>query len=116
MNGRIASHLFPVGDTGTYMTTLIVRNTYGCVDTVSLFIDVRPEFSFFIPNCFTPNGDEANEAFFGSGTGIKKYHLMIFDRWGDLIWQTEDIHQGWMVGRTTGSSFPNRMHLTGRSS
>jgi gliding motility-associated-like protein len=74
---------------------LIVANSSGCTDTFSLSVEVSTEMSFYAPNCFTPNGDGANEVFAGYGRGIKEYHLMIFDRWGDLIWQTHDILEGW---------------------
>lgn len=91
------SHTYPaLGDaTYTYTVTLIVSNQYGCWDTTRLDIVVEPEYSFFAPNCVTPNGDGNNQFFYTYGVGWKTYHLMIFDRWGDLIWQTTDMNQGW---------------------
>jgi gliding motility-associated-like protein len=92
---RNPSHVFFSDTAGVYEVQLIVANSSGCTDTFSLSVEVSAEMSFYAPNCFTPNGDGANEVFAGYGRGIKEYHLMIFDRWGDLIWQTHDIREGW---------------------
>ncbi|MCE9540103.1 MAG: gliding motility-associated C-terminal domain-containing protein, partial [Bacteroidetes bacterium] len=78
-------HLYPYSIPFNYQVTLIVQNANGCYDTVIHEIIIGPEFSFFIPNSFTPNGDGFNDYFFGSGVGIKKYEFWIFDRWGNLI-------------------------------
>ena len=57
------------------------------------------EFGFYIPNAFTPTSDDGkNDTFFGKGTGIKEYHLWIFDRWGNMVFYTEDIGTGWNAG------------------
>ena len=74
---------------------LFRSNSQSCTDTVRVRLDISPEFSFFIPNSFTPNGDGMNDSFNGQGVGIKYYHLMIFDRWGDLIWETRSISKSW---------------------
>jgi PKD repeat protein len=74
-------------DTGWYCITLIVTNGTGqCKDTSVKCIQVLGEFTFYIPNTFTPNGENFNEVFFGKGRGIKKYYITIFDRWGNLIY------------------------------
>ncbi|MEO5645520.1 MAG: PKD domain-containing protein [Bacteroidia bacterium] len=78
-----------------YPVYLSVTNQYGCVDDTTIEVIVEPEFTFFIPNAFTPNGDGKNEGFFGQGYGISKYEIWIFDRWGNLIFNTKDINQAW---------------------
>jgi gliding motility-associated-like protein len=82
---------------GHYDVRLIVTNQYGCVDTTWTTIYVKGEFSFFIPNTFTPNGDGVNDGFTPKGTGIDvtDYDLWIFDRWGNMIWHTDDWGQTW---------------------
>ncbi len=80
----------------TYNTNLIVENQYGCRDTAYLKVEITPEFSFYIPNAFTPNnGDGVNDYFSGIGIGIEKYEMWIFDRWGEMIFYTDDIKKGW---------------------
>jgi gliding motility-associated-like protein len=89
-------HQYPVGTSGIYKVKLVVSNQYGCLDSVQHPVEVRPEFSFYIPNAFTPGRDDGkNDTFFGKGTGIRTYHLWIFDRWGNMVFYTEDIHAGW---------------------
>ncbi len=88
------SHVY-AGDTGTYNIMLVVSNSYGCFDTVYSELTVYDEFTFFIPNAFTPNGNELNETFGGFGSGIAAYHMLIFDRWGMLIYDTEDLNKPW---------------------
>jgi gliding motility-associated-like protein len=68
---------------------LNVQNQFGCVARVNREINIKPAFSFFIPNTFTPNDDFPNELFYGKGLGISEYKISIFDRWGLLLWQCE---------------------------
>lgn len=97
-------HLFPDSIATTYTTYLIVQNSYGCADTVSRQIAVNSEFNFYIPNAFTPaNDDGINDVFAGKGNGIDEYRLMIFDRWGNLIFVADDIAKGW-DGKVNGGT------------
>ncbi len=89
--------------TGNYCVLLTVANTQGCVDTVQHCITVIPEFTFYIPNTFTPNGDGHNDIFNGSGIGINTYKMMIFDRWGSVLFSSQDPNSGWN-GTTIGGS------------
>ncbi len=68
---------------------LYVQNQYGCRDSICKTVELFPEFSFFMPNTFTPNEDNANELFFGRGIGVKEYNIRLFDRFGTLIWSCE---------------------------
>lgn len=72
-----------------FTISLAVQNQYGCWDTVTHTIEILPEFTFYIPNTFTPNKDGVNEMFFGKGRGIKQYEIWLFDRWGNQIWNCE---------------------------
>ena len=80
---------------GDYTVTLIVHNATPCWDTISSKVLIGPEFAFYIPNTFTPNGDHHNDGFRGRGVGIVTYKLQIFDRWGNFIWESEDIDEYW---------------------
>ncbi|MES2138311.1 MAG: PKD domain-containing protein [Bacteroidota bacterium] len=99
-------HEYPKDASDTYVVTLIVHNADGCYDTVSHEIFIEPEFTFFIPNAFTPNGDKINDCFFGSGVGIIKYDLWIFDRWGDMIFHGKDLNDKWDGKVNTGDKEP----------
>ncbi|MFL5765726.1 MAG: PKD domain-containing protein [Bacteroidia bacterium] len=89
------SHSYPNAEAGNYQVTLYVMNAQGCMDSITQTVVVGPEFTFFIPNAFSPNGDGVNDYFQGKGVGIKKYEIMIFDRWGNMIWYTDDINKQW---------------------
>lgn len=89
-------HLYPGIASRSYMATLHVRNADGCVNSVEHLIEIGPEFAFYIPNAFTPTRkDEINDTFFGKGVGIVQYHIWIFDRWGNMVFDTADINEGW---------------------
>jgi len=88
---------FSYNDTGAFTITLIAINEYGCKDTAYGSIDINPESNVFVPNTFTPNNDGVNDLFSPIATGIvaTDYELLIFDRWGNLIFETNDPSQGW---------------------
>ncbi|MGB3949209.1 MAG: PKD domain-containing protein, partial [Bacteroidia bacterium] len=88
-------HLYPNDSPETYQTTLIVQNSFGCADTITNNVVIYPEFSFFIPNAFTPNGDDVNDLFGAKGMGIEIFELMIFDRWGNMVFFADDINKMW---------------------
>lgn len=91
-------HYYASADAARYYSSLIVSNTYGCTDTAYVVVDIAPEFAFYIPNAFTPNGDGINDVFTGMGMGIVEYEMWIFDRWGETIYYTKEIDRGWDGG------------------
>ncbi len=88
-------HLY--SDTGTFVINLEVTTDHGCTDQTSRELIVEPDFMFYVPNAFTPNENGVNDGFRGYGEGIKweTYQMSIFDRWGELIYYTEDINDPW---------------------
>lgn len=80
---------------GAYPVAMIVKNVWGCSDTVVKIVTIGNEYTFYVPNAFTPDGDGINDIFYPKGTGIIKYELMIFDRWGELLFTTKDFYKGW---------------------
>ncbi|MEI8137150.1 MAG: gliding motility-associated C-terminal domain-containing protein [Bacteroidota bacterium] len=92
-NTSNASYTFP--EIGNYFTYLKVTSNHGCVDSTVKKITVVEDVTFFIPNSFTPNGDGNNEVFIAKAVGVKKFRMDIFDRWGQLIYTSIDITQGW---------------------
>jgi gliding motility-associated-like protein len=96
-------HGYPNQVPGTYLTTLIVQNSDGCYDTVSHQVVIGPAFTFFMPTAFSPNANGINDHFFGSGIGITKYDMWIFDRWGDMIFHGKDLTDKWNGKANSGS-------------
>ena len=82
-------------DTGLYLIRLIVRNNNMCMDTIHKFVKVKGEFVIYFPNTFTPNEDGINERFKPLGIGIYGFKMLIFDRWGEIIYTSSDENLGW---------------------
>jgi gliding motility-associated-like protein len=82
---------------GDYPVKLLVINQYGCSDSITRNVHVGGIFTFYVPNTFTPDNDGINEGFTPLGIGVDEsdYDLWIFDRWGDLIWQTHTWGEAW---------------------
>lgn len=87
------SHIFQ--DTGHFEVVLTVENSYGCIDSTINSVIIRPDWTLFIPNAFSPNGDGINDIFAPKGHGIIDYEMMIFSRWGKMIFRTTAIEKGW---------------------
>lgn len=82
-------------DTGTYIVKLGVTNINGCADTFVYFMQVRLGYTLFAPTVITVNGDGVNDEWLPKGTGVIDYQCIIVDRWGQTVFQTDDIHKPW---------------------
>ena len=98
------AHGYPGDVPGNYPVTLVVRNAQGCYDTIMHEIVIGPAFTFYIPNAFSPGGNGTNDYFFGSGIGIVKYNLFIFDRWGNMIFEGKQLSDKWDGKANSGSN------------
>jgi gliding motility-associated-like protein len=81
--------------TGTYTVELETSTLYGCINTVYHQVIIDPDFMFYIPNAFTPNDDGINDVFIGTGTFVTSIEMLIFDRWGTLVYRTDDPNKPW---------------------
>jgi gliding motility-associated-like protein len=91
------TYQFPI-DEGGYEVELIAYSPLGCSDTARMVITVVEELIFYVPNSFTPDGDSFNEYFqaiFTSGFDPFDFELLIFNRWGEIIWESHDDSIGW---------------------
>lgn len=93
--GTEANPTHSYGALGDYLVRLLVTNQYGCIDTTSRVITIRPETNVFIPNTFTPNNDDFNNVWQPSISYIETYRLWIYNRWGELLYETDDLYRGW---------------------
>lgn len=91
------SPTFIYQDTGTFTVRQIVCSIHSCCDTVDEWVHIGPYYGLYAPNSFTPNGDSRNDIFLPEGTGLdaSTYHLWIYDRWGNLVFETTDLKSGW---------------------
>ncbi len=84
-------------DGGNHDVSLTVTSGNGCTDNIVIPVLVKAEFTFWAPNAFTPNGDGVNDFFQPKGLGIneKDYHMYIFTRWGEKIFEANDLNLPW---------------------
>jgi gliding motility-associated-like protein len=88
---------FPIGETGEYEVTLIAYTEADCADTVTRIVEVVPAVTIFAPNTFTPDGDLFNERWrvHIQGIDIFDFNLVIFNRWGEIVWESFDPDASW---------------------
>lgn len=96
-NASIANPVASPNDTTTYV--VIFTDVNGCSNTDSIEIQIRPvtceEPEIFIPNAFSPNHDNQNEILYVRGNTILKMDLKVYDRWGELVFSSNDPKIGW---------------------
>jgi gliding motility-associated-like protein len=106
LKGSNTTQEFTALDTGTYPIWLRVINSYSCTDSLLDYVVVTPDHVIQIPNAFMPNKEQegdgsfnalepTNSVFFPFTEYVDKYHLMIYDRWGELIFESFDVNIGW---------------------
>lgn len=80
---------------GNYIVTVNSYNDQGCSETAQLVVVYKAVTTLYIPNTFTPDGDEFNNDFGVKGQNIEEFEMNIYNRWGQLIFTTFDINVGW---------------------
>lgn len=102
------AHTF--GTAGTFPVTLRVWNIHGCPSQVTKNVTVEDIFDVYVPNAFTPDGDGINEIFQPIVSGkmfIANYKFEIFDRWGTVIFYTNDPDEPWLGEVREGAHYAN---------
>lgn len=100
-------HEYNSEEAAFYEVCLETASSYGCLDTLCKTLYVENDYVFFAPNSFTPNNDGLNDIFKPILNGFEDstYELIIMDRWGTLIFQTNDVNQGWMGDIRGGENY-----------
>jgi gliding motility-associated-like protein len=91
------SYNFENNGVGVYPVCLVAENALGCQDTACQEVSVVADFSIYVPNAFSPNGDGDNDYFYPvlNGAAPEDFILHIFDRWGVLVFVTSDYLGKW---------------------
>jgi len=92
---------FPGGDTTRFISVrkegkyaVMVSNGPGCASTDTILLTMHcDEATLYVPNAFTPDGK--NEVFKAIGTHINDFKMTVYNRWGELIFESDDINNGW---------------------
>ncbi len=97
-------------DTGHFQLIQTVTTEFGCQDTLYQNIWIKPDFTVFVPNSFTPNRDNLNDVFIPKLQGVMEYELQVFNRWGQLIFETDNLKTGW-DGSYNNSPSPEGVYI-----
>jgi gliding motility-associated-like protein len=92
------------GSPGSWPVTLTLTSQTGCTDRYTDYVKITNDLMVFIPNAFTPDNDGLNDVFIpvmASTEFILNYELLIFDRWGTVVFQTDNPETPW-VGNVRG--------------
>ena len=82
-------------DPDVYIITLIATNSIGCKDTISKPITIKPEYYLYVPNAFTPDGNQHNNVFYASTVNIRELNVKIFNRWGEILYESNELRFIW---------------------
>lgn len=90
-------HTFPVDQFGEYEVYLVVTNEAGCFDTLKSSVLVRADYTLYIPNAFSPNGDGKNDYFniYGLNMTDNNFSIVILDRWGKQVFYSTEPAFRW---------------------
>lgn len=91
---------------GTYPVTLEVTDPHGCFSSITHPVLIDPVYDVTVPNAFTPNPnggnggsfdpmDLSNDVFYPFIRFVKDFRMRVYDRWGELIFESNAIDQGW---------------------
>ena len=91
------THNFPSDQGGEYLVCLASQNSNNCKDSICKKVIIWEDLLLFVPNAFSPNGDNLNDLFIPTISGIVEgsYQFKIFNRWGDIVFETTDVNKGW---------------------
>lgn len=93
---------------GLYEVTVSTNN--GCQASDSTFVTVDCDAYVFFPNAFSPNGDSWNDLFMPQLYKVDRYHMSIYNRWGELMFETTDPDHGWN-GLVKGKKAPSSVYV-----
>jgi gliding motility-associated-like protein len=93
---------------------VILTDANGCTATDTVRLNIRTvvcdEPDIFIPNAFSPNNDQRNDIFLVRSGFLTEMHLRIYDRWGELVFESRDLNKGW-DGRFKGETVPPDVYV-----
>jgi gliding motility-associated-like protein len=91
---------------GFHQITILAIDEYGCQDEYSASVEIRDNFYVYVPNTFSPNGDGMNDVFIPQFSyNPEFYSIKIFNRWGQIIYESQDSGQAWTGNHLNGEHF-----------
>ncbi|MDX1350475.1 MAG: gliding motility-associated C-terminal domain-containing protein, partial [Putridiphycobacter sp.] len=90
---------------GEYEVQQVAISAAGCRDSITKYINIKPEFYFYAPNAFTPDGNRFNSTYRVSVIGATYFHFVIYNRWGEIVFESFDPEFEW-DGTYAGKEVP----------
>lgn len=89
--------VYPDGQPNDYLASLKVISDHSCIDSVSNLVHVISDVNIYAPNIFTPDHNNINKTWrvYIEGIDIYDYHLQIYNRWGEIVWESFDSEAEW---------------------
>lgn len=110
IDGLNGKHTFT--EEGVYPIAHVAINEFGCNDTIIKNVIVRTGFRVYFPSVFTPNADGVNDLFKPFGEGITGYEIQVYNRWGELLYTSFDMENGWDgTTRLSNKILPSDMYF-----
>jgi gliding motility-associated-like protein len=102
-NNDSLSRVLIIQEAGTYSVN--VSTEHGCISQFETTVVQECIEALYIPNSFTPDGDGINDAWFVYGVNIINYHLQLYNRMGEMFYESKDIAKPWMGQRHDGNQY-----------
>ena len=106
--GGESSHLIIINKPGTYGITVVDSN--GCIARTSIWVDDFCPSDLYVPSGFDPDGNNLNNVFMAYCDNIVQFHIYVYNRWGQLVFESEDISKGW-DGTFNGTPAPQDTYV-----
>ncbi len=90
----------------TYNVKLLVKTDKGCADSTFSQVIIVNEYTLYVPSAFSPDNDNINDYFsiVGNGVNLDEFDLKIYNRWGEIIFETTDMTNSWN-GKTKSGKY-----------
>ncbi len=110
--GESTIHTYPAY-ANNYIVTMVAESDKGCKDSSSTVVSITDYSTVYFPNAFTPDGDGINDVWKPKGAAIdlSYYTLMVYDRWGEIVWESTDYYEGWNGTLKNGKPATNGVYF-----
>jgi gliding motility-associated-like protein len=105
------SPVFRFYDPHSYDVSLTVTNDFGCSSRMVKTIQINPEYTFFVPDAFTPDGNGVNDVFKPEGNRISSFEMQVFNRWGDIVFESSMLDFGWDGYSSSGEELSRGVYM-----
>ena len=95
INGSVSEYETSFNEKGNKSLMLVSRNQFGCSDTFIDVIHIKYDYKISVPSIFTPDGNGINDSFKAIGFNLKSIHTIIYNRWGEKIYESFGVNDAW---------------------